>query len=94
MRNDTVSSPARKRYFYLEAVMDYPVIDPVGTGINIKNLIKGSGKTVTEMCRILMLSDKSTMYKWFRGETLPGIDNMFALSVLLGVTINDIIVSK
>ena len=46
------------------------------------------------MCRMLMLSDKSTMYKWFRGETLPGIDNMFALSVLLGVTINDIIVSK
>lgn len=74
--------------------MDYPVIDPVGTGINIKNLIKGSGKTVTEVCRMLTLSDKSTMYKWFRGETLPGIDNMFALSVLLGVTINDIIVSK
>ena len=74
--------------------MDYPVIDPVGTGINIKNLIKGSGKTVTEVCRMLMLSDKSTMDKGFRGETLPGIDNMFALSVLLGVTINDIIVSK
>ena len=36
--------------------MDYPVIDPVGTG------------------RMLGIADMSTMYKWLRGDALPGID--------------------
>ena len=36
----------------------------------------------------------STMYKWLRGDELPGIDNMLALSILLDVPINDILVIK
>ena len=43
--------------------MDYPVIDPVGTGTNIKLL-----------GRMLGIADMSTMYKWLRGDALPGID--------------------
>ena len=74
--------------------MEFPVIDPDGTGANIKALIKESGKTAAEVGRILMVSDKSVIYKWFRGDALPEIDNLYALSVLLGVTINDIIVTK
>ena len=74
--------------------MDYPVIDPVGTGKNIKNLIKNSGNTIVNVVDILGIADKSTMYKWLRGDTLPGIDNMLALSMFLGVSINDILVTK
>ena len=74
--------------------MDYPVIDPVGTGKNIKDLIKSSGNTVAGVGRILGIADKSTMYKWLRGDALPGIDNMLALSVLLGVTINEMLITK
>ena len=74
--------------------MDYPVIDPVRTGSNIKMLIKDSGNTVTGVGKMLGLADMSTMYKWFRGDALPGIDNMLALSILLGVSINDILVTK
>ena len=29
-----------------------------------------------------------------RGETLPSLDNMFALSVLFGIPMNDIIVAS
>ena len=74
--------------------MDYPVIDPVGTGKNIKNLIKNSGNTIVSVVDVLGIADKSTMYKWLRGDTLPGIDNMLALSIFLGVSINDILVTK
>ena len=42
----------------------------------------------------LGLADKSTLYKWIRGDALPGIDNMLALSILLDVSINDILVTK
>ena len=74
--------------------MDYPVIDTVETGANIRNLIRSSGNTVAEVGRILGIADRSTMYKWIRGDSLPGIDNMLALSVLLNVSINDILVTK
>ena len=47
--------------------MDYPVIDPVGTGANIKVLIKNSGNTIAGVGRMLGIADMSTMYKWLRG---------------------------
>ena len=74
--------------------MDYPVIDPAGTGANIRKLIRNNGKTVTETAGFLGLADKSTMYKWIRGDALPGIDNLFALSIFLGVTVNDILAAR
>ena len=74
--------------------MDYPVIDPVGTGLNIKMIIKSSGNTIANVGRMLGIADMSTMYKWLRGDALPSIDNMLALSILLDVSINDILVTK
>ena len=74
--------------------MNYPVIDPVGTGINLKTMISDSGYTIAGIGRKLGIADMSTLYKWLRGATLPGIDNMLALSILLNVTINDILVTK
>ena len=72
----------------------YPVIDPVLTGTNLKRLIRGSGNTVAGVGRQLGIADRSTMYKWLRGDALPGIDNLLALSLLLDVSINDILVTK
>ena len=74
--------------------MDYPVIDLIGTGTNLKMLIRNSGNTVADIGRMLGIADRSTMYKWLRGDTLPGIDNLLALSILLKVSINDILVTK
>lgn len=74
--------------------MDYPVIDPVGTGSNIRLLIRNSGNSVAGIGRMLGIADMSTMYKWLRGDSLPGIDNLLALSILLDVSINDILVTK
>ena len=71
--------------------MNYPVIDPVLTGTNLKRLIRNSGNTVADVADMLGIADKSTMYKWMRGDAIPGIDNLLALSILLGVTINDIL---
>lgn len=74
--------------------MDYPVIDLKKTGANIKNLISKSGNSAAGIAGFLGIADKGTVYKWYRGDALPGIDNLFALSSLLGVTINDILVAK
>jgi len=74
--------------------MNYPVIDPVRTGANLRDLIHGSGNTVADIGRELGIADRSTMYKWLRGDALPGIDNLLALSILLDVSVNDIIVTR
>ena len=74
--------------------MDYPVIDPAGTGSNLRTLITNSGNTIAGIGKMLGIADMSTIYKWLRGDALPGIDNMLALSILLDVSINDILVTK
>lgn len=40
--------------------MNYPVIDPVGTGANIRNLIRNSGNTIASVGRTLGIADNST----------------------------------
>ena len=70
--------------------MDYPVIDIEGTGIHIRDLIRGSGHTVTEVSEYLGTST-SLVYRYIRGEVLPSIDRIVALSVYLEVSIDDII---
>lgn len=74
--------------------MDYPVIDPVATGSNIRTLIKTSGNTIAGVGRMLGIADMSTVYKWLRGDALPGIDNMLALSIILHVSINDMLATQ
>ncbi len=70
--------------------MDYPVIDVVTTGIHIGDLIRESGHTVTEVSDYLGTST-SLVYRYIRGDVLPSIDRIVALSVYLKVPIERII---
>ena len=77
-----------------ERGMVCPVIDPVGTGSNLRSLIRSSGNSIADVGRMLGIADMSTVYKRLRGDALPGIDNMLALSIILNVSINDILVTR
>ena len=70
--------------------MDYPVIDIEGTGTHIRDLIRESGHSVAEVSEYLGTST-SLVYRYIRGEVLPSIDRIVALSVYLGVPIEQII---
>ncbi len=70
--------------------MDYPVIDVETTGIRIRDLIRESGHTVTEVSDYLGTST-SLVYRYIRGDVLPSIDRIVALSIYLGVPIERII---
>ena len=72
--------------------MNYPVIDPVATGDRINVFRKNRGISVAVLREYLGLSTTNAIYKWLKGETLPTLDNFLALSVLLDVSINDLIV--
>lgn len=72
--------------------MPLPVIDPVGTGSNIKKLMKSKGITVKDLTEMFFFSNETAVYKWLRGATIPNVENLLALSTLFGVSMNEILV--
>ena len=74
--------------------MNYPVIDMKETGKNIKKLRSESGITVKEFTRYLGMENTNSVYRWFRGEAMPTLDHMYAISVLFGVSMNEIVICK
>lgn len=74
--------------------MEFPVIDMKATGKKIKRLCKQAGYTPVKLKRILKLSCVQTVYKWFQGENIPSIENFYALSLLLGVKMEDLLALK
>ena len=75
-------------------VTHFPVIDPVATGENIVRLRKERGLTVRDLQTYFGFEEPRAIYKWQHGTSLPTVDNLYALSALLGVTMDEILVSK
>ena len=75
-------------------VKSYPVIDMVATGKNIIRLRKAHGYTVAELQAFFGFEALQAIYKWQQGKSLPSTDNLFALSQLLGVNMEDILVAE
>lgn len=74
--------------------MDFPTVDPVRTGQNIRALRKKTGISVQSLQNLLGFSTPQAIYKWQRGATLPTIDNLIILSAIFGVKIDDILVVR
>ena len=71
---------------------NYPVIDLKATGANIKCLIKSKGFKVVQISEYMGFSDARAIYKWLSGQSLPSLDNMFALSRILETPVEDILI--
>lgn len=72
--------------------MEYPVLDMKATGERIKKLRNERCLTVDAVCVYMGLESAQAVYKWQSGKSLPTVDNLYALSKLFGVTIEDILV--
>ena len=71
----------------------FPVIDPVATGENIQRLRREKGLSVKDLQTFFGFEEPQAIYKWQRGKSLPSVDNLYALSVLLNVPMDDILVT-
>lgn len=69
-------------------------IDMVRTGERIKLLCEKKGLTVKDLQRDLRMGSFQSIYAWFSGRCLPNLDNMYRLSRILGVSMDDIIVGQ
>ena len=74
--------------------MDYPVIDMKATGARIVQLRKQNHLRVEDISRFMGFETGQAVYKWQRGESLPSVDNLFALSKLFGTSVDDILCGK
>lgn len=77
-----------------QRVIPYPLIDVKATGENILRRRLEMGYTVLDVQRYLNLACPQSVYHWQAGRTLPNIDNFYALSVLLGTTVNDLVAEQ
>lgn len=67
-------------------------IDTVATGQRIKELRKARGITVETICDVMGFHEPQAVYKWQRGDSLPTLQNLYRLSKLFKVGIDDIVV--
>ena len=72
----------------------YPVIDIVATGRNIRRLRMEKGYSVNALQEYLGLSCPQGVYQWQAGRSLPSVDNLYAVSKLWGVSMNEILVER
>lgn len=72
----------------------FPVIDMAATGRNISELRKARGYSVSYLQDYFGFEAPQAIYKWQKGQSLPSIDNLYALSCLFEVSIEDIIVPQ
>lgn len=72
--------------------VEFPVIDPIATGKNILALRKEKGLTVRDLQEFFGFEEPQAIYRWQYGKTLPSVDNLYALSSILEVPIERILV--
>ena len=74
--------------------MELPVIDMKATGANIARIRKLRGLSVKDLQGYLGFDGPQAIYKWQWGQCLPSIDNLFALSRIFNISIEEILVEK
>ena len=71
----------------------YPVIDPKASGKQLRTLCAAHGLSPKEIQQCLGLASSQAVYHWHSGRSLPSIDNLYALSKLLNVHMEDFLVA-
>ena len=71
-----------------------PVLDLEATGAKIKTIMKQKGVTPRRLQLIMDFPYVQTIYNWFAGKNMPTLDNLVVLAQVLGVTMDDIVVTK
>ena len=71
--------------------MRIPVVNLKQTGQNIYDLREQAGISVRELQGLLGFATPQAIYKWQRGDSLPTVDNLVALSAIFSVPVDSIL---
>lgn len=70
------------------------IINIEETGKNIKNIFKERNYKIKDIQDIFGFNTPQAIYKWFRGEAVPSIDNLIIISSICNIKIDDIIIRQ
>lgn len=73
---------------------EYPVIDLKATGKRIKELRLRNNLSVEDVSHYMGFESIQAVYKWQRGESLPSIDSLYALSKLFRISMDEILIGN
>ena len=69
----------------------FPTINLRETGINLHRIMDKRGITPKDIKEFLNLGSIQTVYNWCNGLNMPTIDNLYALSYLFQVPVDDML---
>lgn len=73
--------------------MYLPVLNIESSCRNLKRICEERGYSAASLQKALGLESSQACYKWFAGKNLPNIDNLIAISRLLDVRLEEILVT-
>ena len=69
----------------------FPSINKRETGVNIRRMMDERGLTVKDIQQYLNLGSVQSVYHWLNGISLPTVDNLYALSYLFQIPVDDML---
>ena len=69
-------------------------IDMEQSGQKMKWMLTGAGYDVKTIQNYLRLSCPQPVYRWFKGQVLPSVDHLYALSRLLYVHMENLLLPR
>ncbi len=71
--------------------MTFPVLDLRATGKRIRELRIANHLKVEDISEFMGFETPQAVYKWQRGQSMPTVDNLYALSALFNISIDEIL---
>lgn len=68
-----------------------PIIDKKKTGIHLRRIMDERELSVKDVQQYLGLDSVQSVYHWLNGISLPTIDNLYALSELFQMPVDDML---
>lgn len=76
----------------MKKIPEFPTINLKATGERIRQLRIQRSFSIRELQVYFGFEEPTAIYRWQRGDNLPSLDNMLALSKLFDVSIEEILV--
>ena len=92
-----VGYAGERRYlsvYYKGVIIMYPNIDMEKTGKRLETMIRGAGYSVRDIQQYLCLTCPQSIYRWYKGKILPSVEHLCAMSRLLNVHMEDLLVLR
>ena len=70
------------------------VLDMEATGVKIRESVLAAGLNAGDIAERMGFTTRNAVYRWFKGEAMPTLDNLVALADILDVSVDTLLVTR